>query len=186
MTRDFTWRKNSILVVLGLLIVADVAMAVYSARMASSKSSPQQELGAQAVQLKLLRADVERARGIQRDMPKTRDDCERFEESLPSGETGYSTVAAELAEVGHKAGLQIGSLSFRPKELAGRGMTEVLLDATVTGNYKSVVRFLNELQRSKNHYVVDNLTLATEAAGQGGQGAVKVALHLKSYFKGRA
>ena len=62
-------------------------------------------------------------------------------------------------------------------------MTEVAIDATVSGNYKSVVGFLNGLQRSINLYQVDSLTLASENANQASANVIKVALHLKTYFR---
>ena len=183
MERDFKFRRNTILGVLGALLAADAAMGVYSVQMATSTLSPQQELALQRTQLKLLKADVERAVAIQRDIPMIKNDCERFEGSLPPASSGYSVISSELAKLGNEAGLQVSSLGFKAKELGGRGVTEIAVEATVTGDYKSVVRFLNGMQRSKNYYVVESLTLGTDAGGGGAHGPVKVALHLKSYFK---
>jgi type IV pilus assembly protein PilO len=184
MRRNFELRKNIILGVVGLLLTADAAMTLYSIGMASSIGSPQQELAAQITEEKLLKADVGRAIAIQSEMPQIKKDCERFEGALPAASSGYSAISSELAELGHEAGLQISSLGFKAKELSGRGMTEVAVDATVTGDYKSVVRFLNGMQRSKNFYVVESLALASDAvARQGTHGAIKVDFHLKSYFK---
>jgi len=186
MRRNFKRKKNIILGALVVLLAADAVMAVYSIRMASSAMSPQAEIATRTMQLKLLAADVKRARDIQQAMPKTKADCERFENSLPPSATGYSVVSAELEEIGHAAGLKIDALSFHPKELPGRGMTAITLDAAVSGDYKSVVRFLNGIQRSQNHYVVDDLSLANERAGQAAVAGVRVNLHLRSYFKAAA
>ena len=183
MKRDFKTQRTFIVAALVLVIGADAAMAIYSVGMASSMRSPQQELTAHTAQLKFLRADVERARIIKKDTPDSKRDCDRFEDSLPPSGTGYSIVSSELTEIGHKAGLQISSLSFHQSDLVGHGMAEVSVDATVTGDYKSVVRFLNGLQRSASNYIVDSLALASEPAGQHTSGSVKVSLHLKSYFK---
>lgn len=183
---DFKQKKAIILGTLAFLVVGDIAMAGYSIRMASSTVSPQQEIAKQTALLKLLGADVKRAREIQQAMPTTKADCERFESSLPPAGSGYSVISAELEDVGRKAGLQIASLSFHPKELAGNGITEVTLDASVSGSYKNVVEFLNGLQRSKNHYIVDDLSLANDSRGQGGGSDIRVDLHLKSYFKAAA
>ncbi len=183
MRRDFQQKKAIILGTLAILVVGDIVMAAYSIRMASSTVPPQQEIAKQTALLKLLTADVKRARDIQQAMPTTKADCERFENSLPPAGSGYSVISAELEDVSRKAGLQIASLSFHPKELAGNGITEVVLDASVSGNYKSVVQFLNGLQRSKNHYIVDDLSLANERSGQGGSADVRVNLHLRSYFR---
>jgi hypothetical protein len=62
-------------------------------------------------------------------------------------------------------------------------MTEVSIDATVNGDYKSVIGFLNGLQRSANLFEVDALTLASENSPQAPPNAIKVALHLKTYFR---
>jgi hypothetical protein len=62
-------------------------------------------------------------------------------------------------------------------------MTEVIVDATVTGDYKRVIAFLNGLQRSGNLYEVDALTLASENTNQGSANVIKVVMHLKTYFR---
>lgn len=179
-------QKNRILAMLAILIAADVFLIAYSIVMASPARSPQHDLAAQRAQLKLLKADVTRALAIQKDMPKTKADCARFEDSLLSASAGYSAVSAELTQIGQHSGLQIASLGFQPKELPRRNMAEIVVDMTVNGDYKSVVRFLNGLQRSDNYYVIDGLSLATEQAVSGTPGHLRVALHLRSYFKNAA
>ena len=191
MRRDSSQKKYAILKyvilgVLGTLLAADAAMTVYSIRMASSAMSPQQQIAALRIQLKLLNADLKRAREIQQDIPKTNADCELFENSLPPARAGYSVISADLEQIGHNAGLQIETLSFHPTDLAGRGITEVALDAVVSGDYKNVVRLVNGMQRSHNHYIVDGLSLANERSGQAALASVRVNLHLKSYFKAGA
>ena len=62
-------------------------------------------------------------------------------------------------------------------------MTEIAIDATVNGDYKSVIGFLNGLQRSPSLYAVDSLALASEKASQTSSNVIKVALHLKTYFR---
>ena len=187
MRRDFQRQKRLILGTLALFLVADLAMAAYTWQMASASSSPQQLLAEQNTRIKLLRADLQRARGIRKDIPIIKADCDRFEASLPSGSSGYSEVSSELYSLAGKAGLQIASLGFRPKELLGRGITEVALDATVSGDYQSVVRFFNGVQRSENYYVVGSLTIDPDSSTrQRAHGSVRVILHLTSYFKGAA
>jgi hypothetical protein len=39
------------------------------------------------------------------------------------------------------------------------------------------------LQRSPNLYAVDNLTLASDTSHQASTNVIKVALHLKTYFR---
>jgi hypothetical protein len=53
---------------------------------------------------------------------------------------------------------------------------------TVSGDYASVARFINGLQRSEKFYIVDDLTLS-ESQGRNANGALSVALHLRTYFR---
>lgn len=188
MRRDFQRWKDLLLAVVAVLLLADGAMVVYSFMMTSSTISPQQLLASQTTEIRLLKADVQRARSIERDMPKTKADCDRFEGSLPTARAGYSAITVELGELGRASGLQISSLDFHSVEIAARGMTEVTVDAKVTGDYKSVVKFLNGMQRSTNYYIIESLSLApsTAVTTPGTSGPVGVDLHLKSYFKGTA
>jgi hypothetical protein len=60
-------------------------------------------------------------------------------------------------------------------------LTEVDVTATVNGDYPSVVRFINGLQRSEKFYILDDLTLAS--AAQNPAAPLRVNLHLKTYFR---
>src|SRR5277367_5160232 len=104
MKLDFHRKKTIIISVLALLIGADAAMAFYSVSMSSSKRSPQQEIAARTTQLKILQADVDRAREIKKDVPTAKRECDEFENSLLASGSGYSVVSSELADIGHKAG----------------------------------------------------------------------------------
>mgnify|MGYP001608520988 FL=1 len=67
-----------------------------------------------------------------------------------------------------------------PKErpLETRGVTEVTVSATVEGDYVSVVRFINGLERSDNFYLLDSLGLASSTGG-----SIKLNLQLRTYFR---
>ncbi len=183
MRRDFTSRRRVIIGGLALLALADCGLAAFSWQQASAPRTPQQELDRQTIQLKLLQGDIGRARAIQQSMPATQMDCEKFEKSLFSAGTGYSAVTEELGGIARKAGLQISGLNFHRKEIPNRELSEVELEATISGGYAGVVRFLNGLQRSENVYIVDSLTLASESQPQGVSGAVRVTLRMRTFFR---
>jgi hypothetical protein len=186
MQRDFTFQKRAILAVLGLLLAADLGLAIYSWQLASSPHTPQAEFDAQSLQLKVLRGDIKSAQDIKDNMPATRKDCEKFEQSLPPESTGSSSMTAELDQIARQSGLQILNSAFKQKEIPDRGMVEVIIEATVSGDYGSIVRFVNSLQRSKSFYVVDGLALASETRNEAGTGAIRVGLHLRTYFRNAA
>lgn len=180
MRRDFTLRKRVILGGVTLLVIADISLAAYSWQLSSA---PQALPQAQMMQHDLLKADIKRAQEIRNDIPKTQKDCDRFEQSLFPASSGYSAVRAELGSIARKSGSRLENIAFKQTDIANRGITEVAIDATVNGDYKSVIGFLNGLQRSPSLYPVDSLTLAKETSNQSSANVIKVALHLKTYFR---
>ena len=183
MGQDFKVRRRFIIAAVGLLIAADFGLAFYSWQLASAPRTPQQELDSRRLRLKVLRADIDRAQGIRDRIPAVQKECDQFEQSLLPATTGYSTVTADLGAIARKAGLQILTASFKGKEIANRNMAEVAIDATVSGPYGSVVRFVNGLQRSSNLYVLDGLALAADSQSQSPSGPLRVSLHLRTFFR---
>ena len=186
MRKDFSSRRRVILGLLVVLVLADGSLAAYSWWQASAPRATQQELDRQGLELKLLRADIERAKGIEQNMPAIQKDCDDFEKSLLPSSTGYSSVLGELGTIAQNTGLQISNENFSHKNIPSRELTEVVLDATISGNYASVVKFLNGLQRSGNVYVVEGLGLASENKTEGLPDILRLSLSVRTYFRTRA
>ena len=182
MRHDFKFEKRAILLGVTMLVVVDVALAVYGWKLAAAPRS-QQDVVALTRSRDLLRADIKRAQDIRQKIPAIQKDCDQFEQALVPESTGYSAVSAELDGIASKAGLQLENRSLHQKDVKGRGLTEVDIDATVSGSYVGVVHFLNGLQRSGNVYAVQALTAKAEADQQGSRGEVRVTLHIKTYFR---
>ncbi|SRR5260370_11034931 len=183
MPRDFTIRKRTILGGVILLLLADAALAAYSWRLSSAPRAPEQQLALELRQRNLLKADIKRAQDIRDNIPAIQKDCDHFEQSLFAASSGYSSVKSELDGMARKSGIHLEDRSFKRTEIASRGMSEVAIDATISGDYKSVITFLNAVQRSANLYEVDSLTLGTENTHQTSANVLRVTLHLKTYFR---
>ena len=182
MRRDFKLQQRLIIFCLTLLIAADLALGVYSWNLASAQSA-QQELSRLTLNRDLLIKDIQRAQQIRSHIPAIQKDCDAFEHSLFPESTGYSAVSAELDALAAKSGMRLTNRALRPKAVKGRDLTELSIDAQVTGDYSGVVRFLNGLQRSTNYYAVEALSARPGTAAQGGKGALQVTVHIKTYFR---
>jgi Tfp pilus assembly protein PilO len=183
MGENFKLRKQIILTVVGLLILADVVLAVYAYRLNLSPHAPQQVLARENLQLELQRADIKRAKSIRQRIPAIRKGFDQFEASLIPSSRGYSSLASEIGSVATKAGVKVDEVHFHQKEVPTRGLSEVEIESTVSGDYANVVRFLNGLQRSQNVYAVESLALAPGDTAQNPSGAIRVNLHMKTYFR---
>lgn len=183
MRRDFKTKQRLIVLLLVLLVSAGVALGVYSWNLASAQSA-QQELALLIRNRELLKKDIQRARDIQRHIPAIQKDCDAFEQSLFPESTGYSTVSAELGELAAKAGLRLQSRTLNPTVVKGHDLIQVNIDTQVVGDYRGVVRFLNELQQARNFYAVEGLTArpGNQNANQA-RGLLAVGMHIKTYFR---
>jgi Tfp pilus assembly protein PilO len=181
MASDFSVKKRLILGALGLLVAADAALIGYSLHNASVSGAPQETLAAASLELKLLKADVERGQKIRKEMPAIQEECDRFEKAMPPVTTGYSTVVAELGEIARKAGVQIAGVAFHESQVQDRPFSQVNLDLSIEGRYADVVRFLNGVQKTRGLYIVNELSLG--AGSQSAGGSLRVNLRMQTYFR---
>ena len=184
---DFRTKKTIIIASLGLLLAVNGLLEYHNAKLASKDQDPELILKNEARQAAMLKADVERANKIKARMPDVEKYFEQFETTLPPLGKGYSVISAELDATARETHVQVRDSKFRQKEVPGRNVDEVEIEATLDGDYTGIVKFLNHLQRSKNTYIVDSLGLdsntITGVGNQSAAGTVKVALHMRSYFR---
>lgn len=183
MRRDFKLQKRGIIATVALLIAADAILAAYSWRVANAPQTPNALYSELRSKRDILRADISRAEDIKSQIPAIQKDCDQFEKSLRPSSEGYSALSSEIGEIAKKAGLRVEGLGFKQKEITGRGFDEVAVEATVSGEYTNVVKFLNGLQSSPNMYSVTTLSLVSDSSTQNPTSALRVALHLKTYFR---
>lgn len=182
---NFRLQKRLIVAGLIILLLADVALAFYTMRMTDVRQNPEVSLAAQSRQVSLVKADIKRATDIQKKIPMYLRGLDEFEGSLVPAPKGYSVISEELGDVAKKNHVSIDDQKFHQKEVAGRDLVGLEIETSVTGDYGGIVRFLNGLQRSKSVYIVDSLQVETQSQvpGQNATGALRVSLHLRTYFR---
>jgi Tfp pilus assembly protein PilO len=180
---DFRTKKRLIIAGLVVLLLADAALVYFNSNLSSPASARQQTLKNEARQLALVKADIERAAKIRATIPDILKKFDQFEATLLPASKGYSVLSQEMDEYARDSHLIVESTQFHPKEVSGRNLTELTMDADVTGDYNGIVTFLNRLQRSKNVYIVDSLAVDTSSSEGRPTGTLKVALHMRTYFR---
>jgi hypothetical protein len=181
--QDFQIKKQLIIGGLAVLLLADAGLLYFNAKLSSPEQSRQQVLSTQTRQLALVKEDIKRATVIREKIPQIVKQFDDFEATLLPASKGYSVVSQELDEYAKETHLIVEDARFHEKEVTGRNLTEMTLEASVNGDYGGIVSFLNHLQRSKNNYIVDSLAVDSQASGQGQVGALRVVLHIKTFFR---
>jgi hypothetical protein len=124
-------------------------------------------------------ADVRRAQKIREQLPDVRKDCDQFLGStLLVASTGYSTIETDLGKITSGAGLPAGSVSFKQKAAEKQGIIEVEVIAVVEGDYSALVKFINGLERSKNLYLIDAMSM-----NAGHERGARLNLVMRTYFR---
>jgi hypothetical protein len=173
------WKKG-IAAALGLLLLADAALAIALWQIGSEGP---QAMHARKLRLTeeaaLLRADVARGEKIRTSMPAAGKECDAFyNKAFFNSTTGYSQIEADLNSISKDAGVQTAGLKFKQKDVKGRGVTEIDVTTKVTADYPSLIRFVNGLERSQDFYLLDGLALHSAENGM-----VDLDLSLHTYFR---
>ncbi len=115
-----------------------------------------------------------------RNLPEKLADSSKGAEHFYEGRVASadSAIVAELGLLAQKANVRMTRLQYGYAP-ALHDVTEVRMDASVSGDYTPVMRFINSLERDKMFFVINGLTLT----GQQG-GLVNLRLRVTTYLRG--
>jgi hypothetical protein len=181
--RNFQVKKQLIIAGLAVLLLADGALMYFNSQLSAPQQTRQQVLSSQSLLLAHMKEDIRRASNIREKVPDVLKKFDQFEGTLLPSSKGYSAILQEMDEYAHDTHLIAGGVTYHEKEVPGRNLTELTLDSSVSGDYSGIVKFLNHLQRSNNVYIVDSLAVDMDTSVPGQVGALRVSLHMRTYFR---
>ena len=138
----------------------------------------QAALDQQKVQLRAAEIAALPLRGLDAKLAKSTQDADQFYATrLPYG---YSEVAAELGVLTKKAGVKLGPVHYtQAASLSGSAaLTEVRMDAVISGDYRPIVTFINATERDKQFFVINGINLTGQQTGQ-----VNLRIRLTTYLR---
>jgi type IV pilus assembly protein PilO len=106
------------------------------------------------------------------------DASEFYTARLP---VSYSEFVAELGAVAKRNGVRLARVQYTPSVVAGDAsgqLTEVKMDASLTGDYKPLVLFLNGLERDKVFFLIRSISLSGQQSG-----TVNLRIGLTTYLR---
>ncbi len=80
----------------------------------------------------------------------------------------YSQVLTELGALTTRANVRLGRVQYGylPELSGGYALTEIRMDATVSGDYRSVIGMINSLERDRMFFTITGITLTGQQTGQ--------------------
>jgi hypothetical protein len=102
-----------------------------------------------------------------------------YHDRLP---TAYSTVAGQLGMLANKNGVRLTRVQYTESPALADSpqyaLTEVRMDATLSGDYRPLMQFLNGLERSKSFFLISGITLSGQQTG-----TVNLRMRLLTYLR---
>jgi type IV pilus assembly protein PilO len=161
----------AVLAIANLVLLIQLALAWNTLR-----TNRPEELELRKTELRTAQLQAKPLRNLPERVADSTKGAGRFYDARVPG--ADSAILAELGTLEQKANVRLSRVqtSFAP---ALRDVTEVRMDASVSGDYTSVMRFINSVERDKMFFVIDGLTLT----GQQG-GLVNLRLKVTTYLRG--
>lgn len=164
-----------LLAVLVLFLGTKAILAVHAAGAVDSDSYQQQQ-----IRYGQLKSQMSHLQGLPQKVDQAREDAGSFFDKRIA--PNYSTIVEALGAAYVKNQVRLTRAGYTPKP-AIDGLTELRIDANLSGDYTALMHFINDLERDKNHdfFIIDGLTFT----GQQG-GLVNLRLRLTTYLQANA
>lgn len=124
-----------------------------------------------------LRTQMSRLQGLPEKVNQAHSDADKFYEKRIS--PNYSTMLSELGKIETKNNVRLTRAQYTATP-AINGLTQLRIDASLSGEYTALMHFLNDVERDKEDvfFTINALTLS----GQQG-GLVNLRLRMTTYLQ---
>jgi type IV pilus assembly protein PilO len=135
-------------------------------------------LDQQRVQLIAAQMAAKPLRGLDTKLVASTEDADTFYQTrLPYAD---SQVASEIGMLTHRTGVRWTHAQYAYIPVLGEkdALEQVSIDASVSGDYRPVVQFINAIERDKIFFVINQINLTGQQTGQ-----VNLRIRLTTYLR---
>ena len=154
-----TWHYVGLVVLIVIVIGLGIRLAMdWSATNGNSADA----LAAKQLQLKALELQTAPLRGLDHRVVDSRGEMQTFySKRIPAT---YSAIAQHVGALEVKSGVRLTRLLYGQGAASG-DLTEISLDAGVSGEYPQIMRFVNGLERDQTFFVIRAMVLTGQQGG---------------------
>jgi Tfp pilus assembly protein PilO len=154
-----TWHFAGLIV----LLLLTIGLAVrFGLDWAATNGNSTDALAGKQVELKALNLETAPLRGLDRRVEESRSRIHAFyDKRIPRN---YSSIAARIGEIQLKSGVRLSRVQYT-QGLPGSDLTEIQMDAGISGDYPQIMRFVNGLERDQSFFVIRAMSLTGQQGG---------------------
>jgi Tfp pilus assembly protein PilO len=157
-----------------LLLVIGLAVRV-GLDWAATNGRSTDALAGKQIELKAMDMETVPLRGLDKRVEESRFQIKDFyARRIPAS---YSSFAARIGDLAVRSGVRLSRLQYTQGP-RGSDLTEISLDAGITGTYPQIMHFINGVERDQNFFVIRTMALT----GQQG-GMVSLRLKLSTWLR---
>jgi type IV pilus assembly protein PilO len=172
-------RKNIKTALAVLLGVDVVAVAVLFSPLVGSTESRRQELNQLWSELQTKTRQVEPLTNLDKKVnAASRQITDFYKKRFPGQD---SQIATQFGKLASASGVVIEQVRYKVDEAEIDRLEPVEIEADLSGNYVSLAKFINSLERDDMFFIIDSITLAGEE-----KGPIKLQMKLETYLKAGA
>jgi type IV pilus assembly protein PilO len=177
---DLRQTRKKLKTVLAILLGVDVvAAAVLVSPLVGSTESRRQELNQLWSELRSKTRQVEPLSNLDKKVLAANGQITEFyKKRFPAAD---SQIATQLGQLATANGVSIEQAKYKVGEPEVGRLQEVEMEAELSGNYVSLAKFINALERDDMFFIIDGIELAGEQ-----KGPIKLQLKFETYLKAGA
>jgi hypothetical protein len=187
------WAGVAVLALVNLYLLVQMGFAWQLANSQNAEALAQQQ-----IQLKSAEIAAKPLQGLDVKLAAASDKADQFYlERLPFS---YSEIASELGALKDRTKVHLSRVNYSQPVPTGtangkrapdgpggttvpstgkNALTQVLMDANLTGDYRSLIGFINGLERDKVFFLIDGITLTGQQTGQ-----VSLRIRVTTFLRG--
>lgn len=176
--RNYLTKLNLHLLALAAIVVVDIFLGVrFALAWSAIRSDQSGNFVQEQVRYGQLLAQMKHLNGLPQRVQQSDADAQKFYDARIA--PNYSTVVEQLDGTSVKDQVRLTRDEYAQAQAAG-GLTEVQIDAGLSGQYTDLMHFINDLERDKDHvfFTIKNIAFT----GQQG-GMVNLRLRLITYLR---
>ena len=159
LTSPLTWHYAGFAVLLVLFTGLAVRLGMDWAAMNGRSSDA---LAGKQVELKALDLQTAPLRGLEKRVEESRSRMNAFyAKRIPPN---YSSIASRVGDLQVKSGVRLSRVQYTQGP-AGSDLTEISMDAGISGAYPEIMRFVNSLERDQTFFVIRAMALTGQQGG---------------------
>ena len=155
-----TWHYAGFVVLLLLVIGLSTRLGL---DWAATNDRSSDVLAGKQVQLKAMDLQTAPLRGLDKRVESSRSQMLAFyNKRIPAN---YSTISARIGDLEVASGVRLTRVQYT-QGLPGPDLTEITMEAGISGEYSQIMRFVNSLERDQTFFVIRAMALTGQQGGQ--------------------